>query len=585
MQKYEDDVKTAAGADIPVEEFVRKMEDIIRMDAIHPSLSDKEVATDPGKEAEAKEPLSAEQALCKLKGTFYIKWKRELMARAGKMKAEALGVIKGLKQKVESTTQKVLSVVRDAQVDGRVAKIKATLAAFIILGTVAGEVHLLVAPLADMMGTEQVGWAQWLWLASASMVILAILSALAHGAFDEKLSNVIRGACGGCLCASGALIGYVRAAQCDVEGGIWWVYYALFTWVSIGAPAVTAWLLKGFFVQLRAYYESVKDRNFWVGLLEHHEECLVSEQAVVAEVDNMEAGHMDEFTEAYEELALRDLKRVELIRSTRREIQALLAKCTIRFQYWKPRISKDGWQWKALLALGLLGLLALMAASVRAEDGGTSPIYTLVLCDRSSSGAEVSCPQDRVMAVFEKWMEKASKGHGGWFILRSIGKGMDDVDLLLRVEAPRKFKAPLTASRMKWRRESRERMAAVSLPMKADASGIVEAMFVGSFDFAGVVGEKEAYVMSDFRYVGNGLNFEKRVPEHGEFLRWLKSLPSIPEYQGVRVVACGFHTASPKGSSKTTIASMVRLRQVWKETFSYWGLNDTAILEDCSAGE
>lgn len=579
MEHEEEIVKRAAASGMPERDFAGFMRDILTRDA-PPVLRDKDLDED-SVSSHSAELLSGEQALCHLKGAGYVQHVNGQVSRAQRDAAAAQEAMGPLKVEIKKAVNAHLVFLRNRRADGQLDLIVSLLLAVLVLGTVFGEVHLLVAPLADWMGVEQLDFTKVLWLGSAAAVVLSFLGLLAHEAMQESNPAGVRVACGTALVVSSLLIGQLRSSQAPDDTGTKLTFYLWWCWISFGAPIVTARLIEWLCPRLRSYLVFKAEERYFLGILRHVEGELGELRAKGTQADQTSKAALDQFTEAYQDLAFADARRTQLARGARRQIRAMLARCLIAFRFWTNEPARKNVPWLVLSVMGALGLLAV-ATILHAEEPPQPAAYTVVLCDRSDSSVELACSPSRIGAAFDAWALKAMESRTGQFDVMIIGSGVHDVELVLSESAPRSFQPPLSQSRRRWLRTARQRVLEAPLPAKRNASAILEGIYAASFRLSGLAGEKRLVIMSDLRQVSGRWNFERRVPENAA--EWIEALPGKPDLQGVRVSVCGFHTSSV-GGTKTTVAQLIQLRRLWTETFKRWGIAELPILEECDFGQ
>lgn len=577
--EHEQIVRQAAASGMSQQDFTGLMREILRRDA-PPVLRDKDLDED-SVSSHSAELLSGEQALCHLKGAGYVQHVNGQVSRAQRDAAAAQEAMGPLKADIKKAVNAHLVFLRNRRADGQLDLIVSLLLAGLVLGTVCGEVHLLVAPLADWMGVEHLDFTKVLWLGSAAAVVLSFLGLLAHEAMQESNPVGVRATCGAALVVSSLLIGQLRSSQAPDDSGTKLTFYLWWCWISFGAPIVTARLIEWLWPRLRSYLVFKAEERYFLGILRHVEGELAELRSKGTQADEMAKAALNQFTEAYQDLAFADARRAQLARGARRQIGAMLARCLIAFRFWTKEPACKPVPWLVLSVMGALALLAV-ATVLHAEEPVRPAAYTLVLCDRSDSSVELACSPSRVAAAFDAWALKAMESRAGQFDVMIIGSGVHDVELALSEPAPRSFQPPLSQSRRRWLRTARQRVLETALPAKRNASAILEGIYAASFRLSGLAGHKELVIMTDLRQVSGRWNFERRVPE--DPTEWLGALPGKPELHGVRISVCGFHTASV-GGSKTTVPQLMQLRRLWSETFKHWGIPDVPILEECDFGQ
>lgn len=581
--KYEEDARMAGRTGMTGDRFLAAMRDIHRGDG-PVILGDEELDREPP--IPSVEPLSPEQATSKLMGAKYVHYLNSLLDRVQKAIAEAEDCIQRLMQERRQSVTARLSAWREQYADAKIGLLVTIVLAVLIPATILGEVHLLVLPLADWMGIENLDKSKTLWLASAAVVVLGFLSLLAHEATDRTQPLAVRAVWGAGLVMSSLLVGFLRSSQTDAKGINGAVIYVWWSWISFGAPLVTARFIDWFLRQLKKWLAFKADQNCHRWLLKWLEEEVAGQRSLIAEGLQQAKSIMQEFAANYRELAFEAQRKVEMQREFKRQTDASTARHWI--VYLEERnslmsaIFRGAGIAPSLVALALLAALAFMAlaVAVHAEETGNLAYTVVLLCDRSSSAEGISCEDGQITEAFEKWEAKAVESRKGRFDILIVGKGINDAELFHWEKAPEKLMLPISQGKKRWMKEARERLQSRlnELPRKGTASAIVEGIFRAALRLSGTHGRKTIIVLSDLRQVSGRWNFEREVPDEAVFLEWIDSLGS-PDFGGTQVMACGFH-AGASGARRLDVAQVMRLRALWEKVFERWGLK-VPIMEEC----
>jgi hypothetical protein len=234
---------------------------------------------------------------------------------------------------------------------------------------------------------------------------------------------------------------------------------------------------------------------------------------------------------------------------------------------------------KAASLLLLINLAAASCAEVRGHEH--VPVHAILLCDRSSSAAELSCSANTVLGAGRWWADEATLG--GTFEVWLVGDGID-IPRLVSETYPEHFRPPVSESKRAWRQAFEGRLGGKSGTLPTNTgSAIAEAFWRVSrrLNEAGP-GRKVLILASDLRQVTPGRwDFERRIPRTEEFLVWLRESDLTPDFGArVELVVCGFHSSTPAGTSLSTAVTYRRTRALWQDVFTAWGVK-ARIEEDC----
>ncbi len=569
---YDEVAKKGAQAGMPDGEYEKYIRHIAK-ETVPSAISD-EALEDP--EAAVEEVLNYQ------KNRFWkeraAKWWQTLsvpLKAAGDILSKKVAEYEGKKEaaffdKVEKK--------RQTRAGAWIAGFKALGLAFVTAFALAGECHLLVAPLANYLGESSDTLKAFLWLGSIAAVLLTVFGLLAEEWLSETQFGRLRLiTCG--LAGFSLIIGYLRTAQCDIEGVFNAILlYCLWTAVTFAVPIACAKLLRMFWANLQISLSYLADMAAYKDIIDYHAAALAEARSKLEETDKklenllMLPVNMEETDEA----SLKEAKFAA--RAAKREYEAAVAANMVLFKYFKEnppfKLPVPAW-----VAIGAVFLALVFFAAAGHAETGAEPSHVVILCDRStSSDGNLACSQERIERIFSGWSKDAVERPGSSFSLLVIGQDVYDVEEKVSIEVP-EWRAPLKEHKRRWTKENLQTIKTLTLPVLENASGIVESVYAGAYKFSGLKGRKTLIAMSDLRQAsrGSGFNFEKRIPSPGQFENWLRSLPSRPVFGG-RLIACGFHTSGQPISLK----EVVELREVWSAGFRYWGFNNTEICEKCS---
>jgi len=236
---------------------------------------------------------------------------------------------------------------------------------------------------------------------------------------------------------------------------------------------------------------------------------------------------------------------------------------------------------------GLRGALTLGAVLLSAGCGGDrdGAVNKTVLCDRSTSGAGLACEAEVLRRAADLWFTEVRRYGRGRFEIALIGQDIGDVPVVLSREYPRRFDAPVSQSQEHWRQSLLAAVDSVAARMDSTrGSAIVEAVFRITLRFPTGPNLKNRLVLAtDLRQVTpRKWNFERSVPEFSEFAAWIHDAGLDPQF-GVltEIVVCGFHMATPRGTSQMTAKAYRELEALWARLLGQWAPT-FKVEEDCS---
>lgn len=233
---------------------------------------------------------------------------------------------------------------------------------------------------------------------------------------------------------------------------------------------------------------------------------------------------------------------------------------------------------------GTAWTLALAIVGVACGPRATGDLHRAVVCDVSTSGAELSCSKASVHQVGKDWIDSVGRYASGRLELYLMGNGVDDTPRLMSVEYPRRFAPPVTQSKRRWRDSVLTAIDSVAAALPTGrGSAVAEAVFRATRGMAvGTTRTNELWLLADLRQVSPGVwNFERHVPQDMEFLEWIR-LNGLEPRTGVlsRITVCGFHLMTPYNTGRITALSYNRLEELWTRIFRRW-TNDVRIAEAC----
>jgi hypothetical protein len=204
-----------------------------------------------------------------------------------------------------------------------------------------------------------------------------------------------------------------------------------------------------------------------------------------------------------------------------------------------------------------------------------NPVNLTLLIDCSSSMSEGRVSTERDIVEAGKWWAgQAMKNGGGRLEIIVIGRGIDDVSLVVWARCPSSFAPPIYESKKKWMTGLERQLDSLAHGLPADAgSAIIEGILRASNRLNENRGEKNLVIYSDLRQVSKALNFESSVPCSLALVEELvKRQHLTPDLRNIKVVVAGFkpYPPNPK-TSRISPADFGKLRIVWFSLFEKWG--------------
>ena len=212
------------------------------------------------------------------------------------------------------------------------------------------------------------------------------------------------------------------------------------------------------------------------------------------------------------------------------------------------------------------------------------PVDEVVLCDRSSSAAV--CDEPAVRQAAMAFLD-GSPQPGSRFELVVVGCATDDVARLYAIEVPGRWGRGAVRKRRRWYEEERQRLERLELPAVNRCSAIAAGIWRGSRILAERPGtERRLVVISDLREVDRslGINFERKVPAPGEFVRKLRSAELLGELSTVKTTICGVHDRATPDAPAWTARRAQQLRLAWNEALTAMGAPGVPLTETCDFG-
>ena len=456
------------------------------------------------------------------------------------------------------------------------------LAALVALSLLAlGELAALALVVADWLGVDVARTdtllrhpveAGAVLLASAGIFVASVMLASKILGDEDPLHRIIA-AIG--LLLLGAGLGLMRASQIEGSG---WQQAFIFILVTVAIPLGVAVLKR----RAAATYALLGEwRKF-----QRQKRLLARRMAAVDQARRNATRDLSnviaEFVDEYMDARSREAKaRVAWLRWLE-TMEASLAEYRIAYLSWTARNGVrsvgNAALMKAASAFALPILLATASCTARPQG-----VYVTVLCDRSSSGAELSCPGSTILEAGRYWAD-AAEGRGGSFEVWLVGRDIETTRFATETY-PQRFKPPVSQNKRAWREafEARLSWQIAKLPREG-GSAIAEGLWrvARRLNEAGS-GRKVLVLASDLRQVTPGVwNFERRVPRAPEFVRWLDAEGLRVKLAGtIELLVCGFHSESPSATSHESAANYNRTRAVWEQVFESWGAAGR-IREDCA---
>ena len=207
-------------------------------------------------------------------------------------------------------------------------------------------------------------------------------------------------------------------------------------------------------------------------------------------------------------------------------------------------------------------------------------IDEVVVCDRSTSA---SCDEGAVRALATEFLSSSPPPDSTFEVL-ATGCGVQDVDLVFRIEIPSRWGAGVARKRRAFADAERARLDALMLPgLRRRCSAIAAAVWkAGRLLAERSSGDKRLTVVSDMREASRdlGVNFESRLPAPKDFVARLRAHDLLADLSQVRVVAFGVHDRATPDSPKWTATQSRRLAEVWDVAFAAMGANHVRLREE-----
>ena len=371
------------------------------------------------------------------------------------------------------------------------------------------------------------------------------------------------------LLSIGAGLGVMRASQIADSG---WQQTFIFVLVTVAIPlgvavlkrrAAAAYALLGEWRKLQRQKQLLQRRKAVLDRKRRHASRVL-------------AGVIAEFVDEYMQARAREAEALTTWLYWLETMEASLAEYRLAYLWWAAH---RGTVLKVARSVALLPLL-LVTQSCARED----LVHLALLCDRSSSGAEVSCPARTVLDAGRYWAD-AAESRGGTFEVWVLGRGIEPIQFASE-EYPRRFKPPVSETKRVWRQGFEARLAARAAQLPTGGgSAIAEGVWRVARRLNEVGGRKVLVVASDLRQVTPGVwNFERRVPRADLFLKWIGTQGlTVQHPSAIELVVCGVHSESPAGTSPDKADSYNRTRAVWERVFAVWQLHG-GVTEQCFAG-
>ena len=191
------------------------------------------------------------------------------------------------------------------------------------------------------------------------------------------------------------------------------------------------------------------------------------------------------------------------------------------------------------------------------------PIHLTVICDRSSSGMNMTCEPERIRSFIEVWIESAIARPGSSVNIWTVGQRFGDARRVFSCTVPSSWGRGANRAKSRFVKEMRKELEDLDLPQIALGSAILEAIKVVSEDLLKRHGLREIVILSDLRQVTPPKiwNFERTVPSASTFIDWARENNLLPDLEHAKVTVCGVHSTetSPKGHAM--------LLEAWTKAF------------------
>jgi hypothetical protein len=375
------------------------------------------------------------------------------------------------------------------------------------------------------------------------------------------------------LLSIGAGLGVMRASQIADSG---WQQTFIFVLVTVAIPLGVAVLNRR---AAGAYALLGEWRKLQKQLLQRRRAALDRKRR---DASRVLAGVIAEFVDEYMQAREREAKERIIWLRWLETMEASLAEYRLAYLWWVAHRGTPKVGSAAVLKVAssvVLPLLLVTQSCAREEQ-----VHLALLCDRSSSGAEVSCPARTVLDAGRYWAN-AAESRGGTFETWLFGWGTEPIQFASE-EYPRRFKPPVSENKRVWRQGFEARLAARTAQLPTGGgSAIVEGVWRVARRLNEVPGRKVLVVASDLRQVTPGVwNFERRVPRADLFLKWIGTQGlTVQDPSAIELVVCGVHSESPAGTSPAKADSYNRIRALWERVFAVWQLHG-GLTEQCFAG-
>lgn len=207
------------------------------------------------------------------------------------------------------------------------------------------------------------------------------------------------------------------------------------------------------------------------------------------------------------------------------------------------------------------------------------PADTSVVCDRSSSGRNLTCTEAALQKAYDFWMDRSLRRGRGRFTVYLVGSSRDMTERPFTASVPDTSPGEQAVSLVAARTELEGILERVQDP---NASGIIEALHVAAAELADEPREAVLIIMSDLRQYTPGVwNFERSVPAPDSFARWIDQHHLRPNLEGVSVVVCGYHHLRAPGARPFDGALAARVRDTWQAILTDFGARELRILAAC----
>jgi len=289
-----------------------------------------------------------------------------------------------------------------------------------------------------------------------------------------------------------------------------------------------------------------------------------------------------EFENAHREEETRKEAEARISETFAKRVIARLA--TFRFGYMMGERTKKAPALKPVLVASIIIplLFLLFGCGYYGNRGGANDE---VIADQSTSLGGHHLSGADLAQIGSAWVDRAERMGGGRFEILIVGKSFDDVPVFFSQEYPSKFPAPISQSKVEWRKVFINRLAEIADSLPGDGgSAIAEAIYRASLRVP-TSGQSRILLHSDLREVNREFDFERIVPTYADFSRWLEANGITPAFsESTRLQVVGVHPYSGPNTSKLTAKNYDETIRLWQQVFRKWKVN-ASISETLNLGQ